>query len=484
MRYTEIATATPFEGAPRINLADRVGASPGKPILIKIPTTGARPIIHRATSLPKGLRLENDILTGCVREEGTYEIGLIAENALGSCEKQLRLEIKRDTVLLTPLLGFTSWNAFGFRVTQEQIEETAAKMCELGLNEYGYNYVNIDSGWQGEYGGKFDAIMPNEKFPDMKGMCDRLHALGFKCGIYSTPMLHAFGTSMNRRPLPLGCTQGEPDDRFADTRGGIGVIRKERNNALQWADWGFDYLKYDWRPSDPINAELMRQELVKTDRDFGFCVTVKARAEYHNYWKKYCNSYRCNPDSKGSWKNLLKIYRSYFEFIDYINPGHFFDLDMLDVGKSDLFEYLEYVKKPDFGFCEDEMTVAYTMRAFLNSPIQISCRLSEITDFEYSLFCNEEIIAINQDVTRTAVPCLQIENGDTCIHAFRKPLSDGSVAYAIFNLGETCENVTIYLDGTSNVRDAWAKEELPSSSTLSLPQMPPHTVKVFKTNVL
>lgn len=75
--------------------------------------------------------------------------------------------------------------------------------------------------------------MPNAKFPDIKGMVDRLHEQGFKCGIYSTPMLNAFGCSMEEVPLPPGCTQGEPDDMFADERGGVGVIRKEKNNALQ-----------------------------------------------------------------------------------------------------------------------------------------------------------------------------------------------------------------------------------------------------------
>ena len=40
MRYTKIATAHPFEGAPRINHADVFGASPKKPIILRIPVTG------------------------------------------------------------------------------------------------------------------------------------------------------------------------------------------------------------------------------------------------------------------------------------------------------------------------------------------------------------------------------------------------------------------------------------------------------------
>ena len=361
------------------------------------------------------------------------------------------------------------------------MEATAARMTELGLSEYGYSFINTDSGWQGEYGGPFDAIQPNEKFPDIAGMVARLHAAGYKCGIYSTPMLHAFGTSADYVPLPPGCTQGERDLRFADTRGGIGVIRKERNNALQWADWGFDYLKYDWHPSDPWNAELMRQELIKTDRDFGFCVTVRARPEYHDYWSRYCSSWRCNGDSKRTWENLLNIYRTYFDSFMYMNRGHFFDLDMLDTGCCRLFDKLGYTKKPDFGFTEDEQLVAYSMRAFLASPIQISTTLETIDDFELSMYCNEEVIAINQDAAcRAARPYLMLEDGEKCIHVFRRVLADDDLAFMALNLGETAENVTIWLDEPAAVRDVWAKRDLGTLDAVTL-RMEPHTVRILRT---
>jgi len=480
MRYTEIAKATPFEGAPKINTPRVFGASPKKPILIKICASGKRPMTYGAIDLPEGLSLYNGIITGKVDGEGSYKITLKAKNELGECKKQITLEIKRDAVQLTPLMGFTSWNAFGYGVTQADLEKTADRMSELGLDEYGYNFINIDSGWQGEYGGKYDAIQPNEKFPDIKGFCDRMHSRGYRCGIYSTPMLHAFGTSMSYRPLPLGCTQGEPDDRFGEEHGGIGVIRKEKNNALQWAEWGFDYLKYDWRPCDPYNAELMRAELVKTERDFGFCVSVKARPEYHKYWEKYCSSYRCNPDSMGNWDNLMTIYRTYFDFIDYVNKGHYFDLDMLDLGRCILFEKLGFTEEKNFGYTEDEALVAYSMRAFLSSPIQISCTLETVSDFELSMYCNDEIIEINQDTAFSAArPVIMLEDGKKIIHVFKKKLAEGDTAYAVFNLGETEETVNVYLDGESSIRDVWAKKDLPTASKITVATKP-HTVKIYR----
>lgn len=479
MRYTKIAEAKPFEGAPKINLCACFGASDNKPIILKIPVTGERPITYGAENLPEGLTLQDGIITGKVAKEGNYEVLLTAENRLGKAEKKLTLEIKRDTVLLSPLLGFTSWNAFGPDVTQEKMERTAHQMTELGITEYGYSYVNLDSGWQYEYGGKYDAIMPNYKFPDMKGMCDKIHALGLKCGMYSTPVLNAWGCPKELKSLP-GCTTGEPDILFSDIKGGIGVERKEKNNALQWAEWGFDYLKYDWRPCEPYNAELMRRELVATDRDFGFCVTVRARAEYHSYWEKYCNSYRCNTDSIGNWDNLMGVYDTYAEFIDYINKGHYFDLDMLDVGNCDLYDFCGFFDNGDYGLTEDEQIVSYSIRAFLTSPIQISSNLSKINDFELSLYCNEEVIAINQDEEFAAAkPFFTLEADGKKIHAYRKKLAGGDYAIAVFNLGEKKANVKLYLDEYSAIRDVWAKENLESADSISL-ETYPHTVRIFR----
>ena len=130
---TRIAKLTPFEGAPKINLARIIGASNGKPILFRIPVTGKRPIEYGAYNLPKGVTLEGNILNGIVDEIGDYEFILIAKNELGTYEKKITLEIKERNVLVTPLLGYTSWNAFAQHVTQNDIEGIAEKMVELGI---------------------------------------------------------------------------------------------------------------------------------------------------------------------------------------------------------------------------------------------------------------------------------------------------------------------------------------------------------------
>ena len=465
MLKTKIARATPFEGAPKINMPSIVGASRGKPVMIRICALGARPMEYSA-ALPKGLSLNGNVITGKIEKDGDYEIILNAKNDVGENSKKITLEIKEHNILVTPLLGYTTWNAFADGVTQENVEGIVDKLVELGIAEYGYGYVNTDSGWQKEYGGKYDAVMPNEKFPDMKKMTDKIHALGLKCGIYSTPMLTAWGCPKEFASIP-GCTRGEPDHRFSLLNGGIGVERCEGNNARQWNEWGFDYLKYDWAPTDPVNADIMRLELERLDRDFGFCVTVCAIKEYSNYWSKYCNSYRSNPDTYGHFANLVEIYESYFKFAEHVCKGHYFDLDMMDIGTCRLETLANTLT-------DDEQIMEYSMRAFLSSPIQISSTLESPTDTELDIYCNEEIIAINQDCAfNTPTLVARAKEGERYFDIFEKQLEDGAFAYAFFNLGSCDESVQL---SKAEVRDLWAKEDV-HVKELSVPS---HTARIIK----
>jgi alpha-galactosidase len=468
MAHTKISTAAPFEGVPRINAPAMYGASPNKPILYRIPVTGKRPMAISVENLPDGLNLDDrGILTGKL-PEGDYQLTLKAENELGRAEKQICFEIHPDHLLLTPLLGFTTWNAFQSTVRQEDVERSAKYLSETGLSEYGYHYINIDSGWQGAYGGELDAIQPNAKFTNMKAMTDVVHSYGFKCGIYSTPMRHAWGCPAELESIP-GCTRGEVDIRLSQEAFGFGVERMEANNAAQWNRWGFDYLKYDWVPNEGFSADLMKQHLLKQDRDFAFCTTVLCKPEYADYWKRNCNSWRNNPDSGPEWNIVKDIFKTYDPWIPHVGKGHFFDMDMLELGESVRNE----------GVCqleEDEQIFASTMRAFLMTPIQLSSMLDKLSQFELNLYGNEEILAIHQDpLTSAATLKHEIREGDTWLKIYQRKLADGNVAEAFFNAGDT-EQTVVLETGLGAVRDVWAREMLEETSLV----LPPHTTRVIK----
>ena len=97
MTNTKIAIAKPFEGAPKINMAAVYGASPKKPLLLRIPVTGERPITYGVSNLPEGLEMKDGIITGQIAQEGNYTVMLTAENALGKAEKELTFEIRSCT---------------------------------------------------------------------------------------------------------------------------------------------------------------------------------------------------------------------------------------------------------------------------------------------------------------------------------------------------------------------------------------------------
>src|SRR5204862_650094 len=105
-------------------------------------------------------------------------------------------------------------------IDDRTIRDVADALVKTGMRDAGYVYVNIDDGWQGERDATGE-LRANEKFPDMKALADHLHGLGLKLGIYTSPG-------------PKSCAGFE------------GSYGHEEQDARTFADWGVDYLKYDW----------------------------------------------------------------------------------------------------------------------------------------------------------------------------------------------------------------------------------------------
>ena len=457
--YTKIAHRTTFEGAPRIQSPGVHGASPGKPILYRVPVLGERPMTFSVTGLPEGLTMnEKGIFSGAIAAEGNYTVTFRAENARGVDEKEITFEIAPDHVMITPMMGYTTWTAYVLEASDACIRETAQVLEDSGMAEYGYNYVNIDSSWQDDFDEDKGYVTPNEKFPDMKKLCEDLHALGFKVGIYSTPLYTAFGSVDESKNT--GVTRGAVDPRFPIPKEveryiGICMEHHEKEHAAYWADCGFDYLKYDWVPCDTYNAHLMKEALLTSPRDFAYCVTTAALFEYVEYWSKHCCLYRNGPDAWGNWDNFLSVINDKDRYLPYVNPCHYYDMDMMSVGEA----------QPCFSSIpsHDEMLSMYSMHVIFPSSIQITCRMKDLTDWDLDMLCNEEIIAVNQDpACLPSQPFFEEKSDKGRIKVYKRPLHDGSYALGIFNLGETDMTYTLPDDmpSAATVRDLWAKEDI------------------------
>ncbi|KAA6321117.1 Alpha-galactosidase A, partial [termite gut metagenome] len=207
---------------PRINGAKVFGIRPGSPFLFKIAASGASPIQYEVRNLPKGLSLDakTGIITGKLDKKGDYKMTCIASNAKGKNEREFTVKVG-DTQALTPPMGWNSWNCWGPSVTDAKVRSSAQAMIDKGLIDYGWTYINVDDFWESEKRLPDGTITGNKNFPDLKGLGDWLHANGLKFGVYSSPGTHTCG----------GC---------------LGSYQHEALDAKKYAEWGVDYLKYDW----------------------------------------------------------------------------------------------------------------------------------------------------------------------------------------------------------------------------------------------
>ena len=457
---------------PRINSAKLFGATPGNPFLYTIAATGQKPMSFAAVNLPKGLTLDTKtgIITGSVKERGTYATTLKAKNTLGEASKKLIIKIG-DTIALTPPIGWNGWNSWEAHIDREKVIASAEAMVKTGLKDHGWTYINIDDAWQGERGGPEYALQPNKKFPDMKGMFDYIHALGLKVGLYSTPYISSYGGYVGASSdFEKG---GESHESIIVNRRSFNRIAKyrfEEVDARQMAAWGVDFLKYDWR-IDVNSTERMGNALKKSGRDVVFSLSNNAPFEKVTDWVRTSHMYRTGPDIKDSWTSLYLTSFSLDKWSPYTGPGHWADPDMMIVGKVSIGPVLH-----DTRLTPDEQYSHVSIFSLLAAPLLIGCPIEQLDAFTLNLLSNDEVIEINQDPLGKAARLILNENG---VEVWQKPLEDGSYAIGLFNTDDFGKSPQSYfhwanekaktftldlsklgLSGKYRLRDAWRQKDL------------------------
>ncbi|HVU08999.1 MAG TPA: putative Ig domain-containing protein [Verrucomicrobiae bacterium] len=483
------ASLTPPDApSPRINGPSVFGVRPGSAFLYTIPATGDRPMRFDADGLPKGLTLDprNGQITGELDHARSYQIVLHAANDKGAAEKTFRIVVG-DKIALTPPMGWNSWNCWAGSVDQEKALRSARAMVASGLINHGWTYINIDDTWQGKRGGRFNAIQPNKKFPDIKLLCDQIHAMGLKAGIYSTPWITSYA----------GFIGGSSDDssgvwskEFADDKfHRFGKYYFAKNDAKQWADWGIDYLKFDWFPNDVPHTIEMSKALRSTKRDIVFSLSNTAPFDHAADWAKWANCWRTTCDIWDGWVEnselghefnygVSEIAFSQDRWAPYAGSGHWNDPDMLVVGDVGWGANLHASK-----LTPDEQYSHISMWCLLSAPLLIGCDLEHLNPFTLGLLDNNEVLALDQDALgKQAVRVATIGPVDI----FMKPLEDGSMALGFFNRGEELENVNfnklarIGLSGVYHVRDLWRQKNLPDAQDGLKLSIQPHGVALLK----
>ena len=343
-------------------------------------------------------------------------------------------------------------------------------MVSKGLSNHGWSYINIDDAWQGYRGGKYNAIQPNSKFPSFIPMIEFIHSLGLKVGVYSTPWITSYagyvGGSSNfeNGAYPDSVKNNKRSFRY------IGKYRFDENDAKQMADWGIDFLKYDWRIEVPSTAR-MGDALKKSGRDIIYSISNSAPFSNVKDWVKLTNMYRTGPDIRDSWLGLYTCAFTLDNWGPHGGPGHWNDPDMMILGNVSTGTDIHPTR-----LTPDEQYSHVSLFSLLAAPLMIGCPIEQLDDFTVNLLSNDEVIEIDQDPLGKSGRLIADENG---VQIWAKPLEDGSLAVGLFNTANFEKTPQSYfhwgtekenkftlafeklgLKGNWRVRDVWRQKDL------------------------
>ncbi len=306
-------------------------------------------------------------------------------------------------------------------------------MLANGMRQAGYEYINIDDGWQG-YRDAHGFLHPNPNFPDMKALGDYLHSLGFKFGIYTS----------------LGSKSCD---------GLVGSFGHEAQDAQTFIDWGVDFVKYDlcyldaWETA-PSLVGKMSTALRKNEKHPVVLSIVVLSEPWRWAPRLAVNMWRIAPDETGTYKNMLRIADADARLAAFAGDVGWNDPDMLLVGAG--------------GVTLDENRTQMTLWAMLAAPLISSTDLLRLSPSQLEVLTDPHAIAVNQDLEVQQATI--VRRG--VVDVWRKKLADG---WAIAIINRKTEPVTYLIDPNdfsvqaSEAYEIWTKQTvtLPSSITVA-----------------
>ena len=366
-----------------------------------------------------------------------------------------------------------------------------------GLINHGWSYVVLDQGWTrhpthnrpdlaGPLYDETGRLLPNRRFPNLKGLADDIHAMGLRPGIHVSPG-------------PVDCG------------GHAGVHERELVNAQLFAEIGFDYLKYDICSYSDVLRErtkgiarntpeylreqqrpwrIMREALDQVDRDIVYSISGNV---FDWGTSVGANSWRTSSDIIDTWLETVSGWqmsvseigfdrfrepeRVGFSGPELAGPGHFNDRDMLVVGHVGWTERSRPTR-----LTPNEQYTHMSLWCLLASPLMLGCDLTKLDDFTLNLLTNDEVLEVNQDpLARQAVRVAR--NGEQEVWA--KDMEDGSKAVGLFNRGYRAADVTaqwsdLNISGDKLVRDLWRQKDVGIMNGRFTASVPRHGVVLVK----
>jgi alpha-galactosidase len=377
---------------------------------------------------------------------------------------------KFDNLALTPPMGWNSWNNFACNVSETLIGEIADAMVSSGMRDAGYVYLNIDDCWHGERDSLGFIHENSERFPSgMKALADYVHSKGLKLGIYSDAGTQTCG--------------GHPGSRG-----------HEYQDAITYAGWGIDYLKYDWCKTDKLNAReayiTMRDAIYSAGRPMVFSICEWGTDKPWTWGGEVGHLWRTTGDivdcwdcelGHGNWSSngIMRILDMQKDLRQYAGPGHWNDPDMMEVGN---------------GLTANESRAHFTMWCMLAAPLIAGNDIRSMSKETAGILTNKEIIAIDQDALGIQ-GFKMYDFGD--VEIWVKPLANDEWAFCFLNRSDVPNPVEFnwqqnpVYDGISgknvefsktvySITDLWTKKNLGTTKTAFIATIPARDVVLVK----
>jgi alpha-galactosidase len=463
---SDMRTPKPPE-TPHLNGPKLYGVRPGHPFLYRIPATGNRPMRYAARNLPHSLKLHrrSGIISGnAPAKPGEYAVTLEAANALGKDTRSLKIVVG-DRIGLTPQMGWNDWYTYYDHITGRDVREAATAMVASGMADFGYAFVDIDDCWarkpasddsalNGPVRDPLGNILPNDRFPDMHALTRYIHSLGLKAGIYTSPG-------------PLTCARFE------------GSYQHEDADAHQFAEWGFDLLKYDWCSYGKVAGGKTLEDLERPyikmggilrglNRDVVFNMCQYGNGDVWKWGRQVGgNSWRTTGDvgvMRGD--GLPGFYQAGFAnaaLSAYSGPGGWNDADYILIGT--VGDARNIAAPPHLTSLTHEEQYSYmSMWSLMAAPLIFSGNMTKLDEFTLNVLCNSEVIDIDQDsLGKQGVIVRKTENE----FILEKPLDDGSLAVGLFNLTTAPRSMSadwkeLGLTEKQTARDVWRQRDIGS----------------------
>lgn len=362
-----------------------------------------------------------------------------------------------------PVMGWASWNNYRVNINQDILKAQADAMINMGLNDAGYAYLNVDDGFFGGREAKGNLLPHPERFPDgMKAIADYIHAKGLKAGIYSDAGINTCASYWDKDTIGVGM-------------GLFGHDRKDLNTFL--VDWNYDFIKVDWCGGDWLGLDEEQRyttlarlaKSIKPSVVFNVC-----RWKFPGNWvTQVADSWRISGDIDNKFESILAIIDLNADLWKHASYAHYNDMDMLQVGR---------------GMTYEEDKAHFSMWCLMHSPLLLGNDLTTMSEETIELVTNEELIAINQSPFVYQARRL-VDYGEQ--EVWGRPLVSnvsGQLAVALLNRSNEKANISFSLQAVGlnaskgyQARDLWAKKDYDPShdDTLSF-EVPAHGVVVLQ----